>query len=81
MDGAVFLLSRNVRGDNGAEMMQNVTVFATSAQEARAIVRDQFARLRRISASPERAYRDTPDFKIEKVSLNEPKMISAGLTG
>jgi hypothetical protein len=74
------MLSRNVDGDNGEKMMQNVTVFATNQEEARAIVADQFARLRRVSRSPERAYQPTPAFNIEKIALDKPKLIAAGIT-
>jgi hypothetical protein len=81
MTGAIFLLSRSVTNDDGVEMQQNVTVYATSANEARALVSDQFARLRRVSNSREKAYQETPAFVVDKVSLDQPKMISAGITG
>ncbi len=81
MDGAIFLLSRDVTNDDGVTMQQNVTVFATSANEARAIVSDQFARLRRVSKSAEKAYQATPAFAVNKVSLDEPKLITSGITG
>jgi hypothetical protein len=80
MNGAIYMLSRNVAGDRGEPFMQNIAVYATSPAEARAIVMDQFARLRRISASPERAYRDAPDFRIDKIPLDQPKLISLGVT-
>lgn len=79
-DGAIFILSRKVNGDNGQVVMQNVTVYADSAEEARAIVYDQFARLRRISRSPENAYQPTPEFSVDKVSLDRHKLITAGFT-
>jgi len=80
MEGAIYMLSRSVNGDSGEKMMQNVAVFATSADEARAIVSDQFARLRRVSRSPERAYQPGPAFKVEKISLDRPKLITSGIT-
>lgn len=78
--GAIFVLSRRVKGDNGEVAMQNVTVYANNADEARAIVNDQFARLRRVSRSPETPYLPTPAFSIETIALDRPKMITAGLT-
>jgi hypothetical protein len=79
--GAIFLLSRQVHGDHGEAYMQNVTVFAESATQAKWLVDDQFEALRQ-SAGPmhERAYRKLPEFSVEKVSLEEYKMISAGIT-
>jgi hypothetical protein len=80
MDGAIYLLSRRVLGDNGENFVQNVTVYAESPDQAREIVNDQFTRLREASRSKEHAYLPTPSFNIEKVSLKEPKMITAGVT-
>ena len=48
-DGSIYLLSRQINGDKGEVFMQNVTVFATSQTHAKALVDEQFARLRRIS--------------------------------
>ena len=48
-DGSIYLLSREVKGDKGEVYMQNVTVFATSQTHAKALVNEQFARLRGIS--------------------------------
>lgn len=80
MQGAIYVLSRKVNGDNGESFMQNVTVFASSAEHARAIVADQFTRLRLHSKSKERAYQAMPTFAVEKVALDEHKMITAGVT-
>jgi len=80
MNGAIYMLSRNVKGDQDEPFMQNIAVYATSPAQARAIVADQFARLRRISGSPERAYQDQPDFRIDKIPLDQPKLISLGVT-
>ena len=46
-DGAIYLLSRQVNGDHGESYMQNVTVFANSAAQAKSLVDDQFAALRK----------------------------------
>jgi hypothetical protein len=78
MDGAIYLLSRKVTGDNGEAFMQNVTVFATSASHAKTIVDEQFARLRKMSE--ESAYQVLPEFAVDKVSLDKHKMITAGIT-
>ena len=80
MHGAIYVLSRKVTGDHGEAFMQNVTVFASSPDHARSIVADQFARLRLASRSKESAYQVMPAFDIEKVALDEHKMITAGVT-
>jgi hypothetical protein len=80
MQGAIYVLSRKVTGDSGEAFMQNVTVFASSPDHARSIVADQFARLRLASQSKERAYQVLPAFTIEKIALDEHKMITAGVT-
>jgi hypothetical protein len=80
MHGAIYLLSRKVTGDHGESYMQNVTVFASSPEHARTIVADQFARLRMVSKSKEAAYQALPAFAVDKVALDEHKMITAGVT-
>ena len=80
MTGSIYVLSRQVRGDRGEEFMQNVIVFATSPTHARTIVQEQFTRLRRTSRSKENAYKPLPEFAVEKVALDEHKMITAGVT-
>jgi hypothetical protein len=79
-DGAIYLLSRQVQGDHGEPYMQNVTVFAGSAAQARSLVDDQFAAFRKGSRAQERAYQVLPEFSVEKVSLDAYKMITAGVT-
>jgi len=80
IDGAIYLLSRQVRGDHGESFMQNVTVFASSAAQAVSLVDDQFASLRKTERGRERAYQPVPKFSVEKVSLEDYKMITAGIT-
>lgn len=80
MDGAIYLLSREVKGDHGESYMQNVTVFANSSVQARSIVNDQFARLRKQSSTNENPYQQLPQFSVEKVTLETYKMITAGIT-
>jgi hypothetical protein len=79
-DGSIYLLSREIRGDKGEVFMQNVTVFATSQTHAKALVNEQFARLRGISNGSEPAYQELPKFAVDKVGLDEYKMITAGIT-
>jgi hypothetical protein len=79
-DGAIYLLSRQVQGDHGERYMQNVTVFAPSAAQAKSIVEEQFAALRKTGSLRERAYQPVPEFSAEKVSLEDYKMITAGVT-
>ena len=80
MRGAIYVLTRKVNGDKGESFMQNVIVFASSPDHAKAIVSDQFTRLRKNSQSRENAYQPLPVFRIEKVALDEHKMITAGVT-
>ena len=79
-DGAIFLLSRLVQGNHGESYTQNVTVFANSAAQAESLVNEQFAALRKMATGRERPYRRAPKFSVEKVSLEDYKMISAGIT-
>jgi hypothetical protein len=60
--------------------MQNVTVFAESSVHAKALVNEQFTRLRRISNGKEAAYQLLPEFAIDKITLDQHKMITAGIT-
>ena len=79
-DGSIYLLSREINGDKGEVFVQNVTVFATSQAHAKALVDQQFAQLRRISNSHEPAYQVLPEFAADKVTLDQHKMITAGIT-
>ena len=79
-DGSIYLLSRQVKGDHGESYMQNVTVFASSAVQAQSLVDDQFAALRKTAKGREHAYQTVPKFSVEKVSLEDYKMITAGIT-
>lgn len=79
-DGAIYLLSRQVKGDHGESYMQNVTVFANSARQAKSLVDDQFAALRQSNGVRDLAYQKLPAFSVEKVSLDVYKMITAGIT-
>jgi hypothetical protein len=80
VNGAIYLLSRRVTGDQGEDYMQNVTVFADSVAHAKQIVNDQFRLLRRTGSTRERAYEALPEFNAEKVALDQHKMITAGVT-
>jgi hypothetical protein len=80
IDGAIYLLSREIKGAKGEVFMQNVTVFATSQPHAKALVEEQFGRLRRISNSREPAYELLPEFAADKITLDQHKMITAGIT-
>jgi hypothetical protein len=79
-DGAIFLLSRRVQGDHGESYMQNVTVFASDATQAKSLVDQQFAAFRQTDRGHERAYQVLPKFSVEQVKLDEYKMITAGIT-
>jgi len=80
VDGSIYLLSRKVTGDQGESYMQNVTVFAANPDEAEALVNEQFTRLRRASNSRERPYLPTPAWRVDKVALDQHKLITADIT-
>ena len=80
MDGSIYLLSRKVTGDHGEAYTQNVTVFATDPDHARSLVEEQFARLRRLAGTRSHAYQTLPQFRADKVGLDQHKVITAGVT-
>lgn len=80
MNGAIYVLSRQVPGDSGQKFNQTVTVFADSPTEARGIVGRMFAAIRRNSQVPERPYGELPDWQVEKIDLTEPKLITTLIT-
>jgi hypothetical protein len=80
LNGSIYLLSREIKGGKGEVFQQNVTVFATSSRHAVGLVDAQFAQLRRISNGSEPAYQVLPEFRVDKVTLDEHKMITAGIT-
>jgi len=79
-DGAIYLLSRLVQGDHGESYTQNVSVFAPNAAQAKSLVEEQFAAVRKTGSVRERAYQPVPEFSVQKVTLEDYKMITAGIT-
>jgi hypothetical protein len=45
-----------------------------------ALVRDEFARLRRESSAAEHAYRDAPAFDVDRIALDEHKLLTSHIT-
>jgi hypothetical protein len=80
MNGAIYVLTRSVQGDHGESFLQNVTVFAGSADEARALVRGEFAKLRAGSTSSERPYGDSPEFNVDRIDLDTHKLLTNHIT-
>jgi len=80
MDGAIYVLTRNVQGDHGESFLQNVTVFAGSPAEARALVRKEFGQLRAGSTAAEHPYRDAPDFNVDRIDLDSHKLLTNHVT-
>lgn len=80
MDGAIYVFTRKVQGDQGQDFVQNVTVFATSADEARALVSAEFARLRGGSTAAEHPYRDAPAFDVDRIDLDSHKLLTSHIT-
>ena len=78
--GAIWLLSRVVEGDSGEQYKQNVTVYASSATDAKNLVNADFAQLRRITGGKQLPYQASPEWSVQKVALDEAKLISAGIT-
>ena len=78
MDGAIYVLTRSVQGDQGESFLQNVTVFANSPDQAQALVRAEFAKLR--SASAEHPYRDAPAFSVDRIDLDGHKLLTNHIT-
>jgi hypothetical protein len=79
MAGSVFVLSREVTGDSGDQYTQVLTVFAKDAAQARSLVRQEFARWR-MAGVVGNAYEPTAEFAVDRVVLDEPKVITAGMT-
>lgn len=79
MSGSVYVLSREVKGDNGERYTQVLTVYAGNTTDARSLVRREFARWRMAGVNGE-AYAPTPEFDVDRVVLDEPKLITAGIT-
>jgi hypothetical protein len=80
MNGAIYVLTRNVEGDHGESFLQNVTVFAGSPDEARALVRKEFAQVRASSNAAEHPYRDAPDFRVDRIELDSHKLLTNHIT-
>jgi hypothetical protein len=80
MNGAIYVLTRNVQGNPGESFLQNVTVFAASADEAQTLVRKEFAQLRAGSTSAEHPYRDAPAFSVDKIDLDAHKLLTNHIT-
>jgi hypothetical protein len=78
---SVWVLSRVVSDGDGDTYKQNVSVYAGSAREAVALVGAEFARLARITGKAEAPYRESPAWSVEEVRLDDPKVITMGLTG
>jgi len=80
MDGAIYVLTRSVQGDQGESFLQNVTVFANSPDQAQALVRAEFAKLRSGSTSAEHPYRDAPAFSVDRIDLDGHKLLTNHIT-
>ena len=76
----IWLLSREVNGVGGERYTQNVSVYAGSAREAIALVASEFARLARITGKAEPPYQATPDWSVDPVKLDAPKLITSSIT-
>jgi hypothetical protein len=75
VSGFIYVLNRQVEGDQGEPFNQSVAVFANNADEARSLVALEFRRLREHSHNEERAYQDRPEFAVDAIKLDESKVL------
>jgi len=75
MTGAIYVLNRKVDGDQGEAFNQSVAVYARSSKEAKELVQQEFARIRKGSENGERAYHDTPEFSVDQIQLDQYKLL------
>ena len=80
MNGAIYLLTRKVEGDQGESFNQSVAVFAPGAKEAKELVHQEFSRIRKASQSPEHPYLDTPAFAVDQIDLDTYKLLTHWVT-
>jgi hypothetical protein len=75
MDGEFYLLTRKVQGDHGESFNQSVAVYAEGSKQAKELVHDEFARLRKTSTSAEHPYHDAPEFAVDRIDLDKHKLL------
>ena len=63
-----------------AGLLIAAALVAGSADEARCLVRGEFAKLREGSTSAERPYRDAPDFNVDRIDLDTHKLLTNHIT-
>lgn len=77
---SIYVLNRRVDGDHGESFNQSVAVYAQSDKEAKDLVKDEFARIRKSSNSGEHPYQDTPDFYVDRIDLDKQKVLIHWIT-
>jgi hypothetical protein len=80
MDGAIYLLTRTVEGDQGESFNQSVAVYAQGPREAKELVHQEFSRIRKASKSPEHPYLDAPAFAVDQIDLDAYKLLTHWIT-
>ena len=80
MTGSVYLLNRKVDGDQGDAFNQSVAVDASSPDEAKRLVKLEFARIRNGSRNDELPYHDKPEFDVDQIKLDEHKLLIHWIT-
>ncbi len=80
MDGAIYLLTRKVGGDQGESFHQSVAVYAPGPKEANDLVHQEFSRLRKSSKSPEHPYQEAPTFDVNRIDLDTYKLLTHWIT-
>jgi hypothetical protein len=77
---SIYVLNRKVDGDHGESFNQSVAVYARTDKEAKDLVKNEFARIRKTSNSAERPYQDTPEFYVDKIDLDKHKLLIHWIT-
>jgi hypothetical protein len=60
--------------------VQNVTVFAGSEKQAKALVHDELPRLRGESTAAEHPHHDAPAFSVDRIALDAHKLLTHHVT-
>ena len=77
---SIYLLNRKVDGDHGESFNQSVAVYARSDKEAKDLVLQEFARIRKASNGREHPYEESPEFYVDRIDLDKEKVLIHWIT-
>jgi hypothetical protein len=80
MNGAVFVFTRDIVGESGQRLRQAVTVFAEDFNAANRVLAHDLASLRAGSNRKEAAFARLPDWRVEEIALDSPKVLTSLVT-